>query len=214
MTPEFANAVDPVFEYVLELLDRIEGGHEASAEQEHQRILRILDRAEAELGAGNENWKSAKFALACWVDELLSAHVWQGADYWANNPVERVLFGTADRALLFYTWAKKAATERQRDALEVYFVCVILGFRGLYEIPEVAAGLVDKFELSATLNVWLSQTGSALQLRRGVPPIIPSGKIPPGAPELRGHALLMAALLAVIAAGALAGLAWALHQPG
>jgi type VI secretion system protein ImpK len=213
MTPDFAKAVDPVFEYVLELLDRIEAGRETSAEREHQRILRAVDRAEAELGAGNENWQSAKFGLVCWIDEMLSAHVWEGAEYWSNNPLERELFGTADRALLFYTWAKKAAAERQRDALEVYFVCVILGFRGLYEIPEVAADLVDKFELTATLNDWLSQTGSALQLRRGVPPINPTGKIPPGAPELRGYSLMMAALLAVILAGALAGLAaaWAWH---
>jgi type VI secretion system protein ImpK len=210
MSPEFAKAVDPVFEYVLELLDRIDAAQEIDAERERQRILRVLDRAEAELGAGSESWKSAKFALACWIDEMLSAHVWKGAGHWIENPLERVLFGTADRALEFYKWAKQAAAVRQRDALEVYFVCVILGFRGLYEIPEVAADLVDKFELSASLNDWLAQTGSALQLRRGVPPLNPTGKIPPGAPELRGYSLMMASLLALMVAGALAGLAaWA-----
>lgn len=212
MTPEFAKAVDPVFEYVLELLDRLEAGREStSGEREHQRIIRVLDLAEAGLGSGNEDWKAAKFALVCWVDEMLSAPIWNDAGYWTNNPLERDLFGTADRALLFYTSAKTAVTERRRDALEVHYICVILGFRGLYEIPEVAADLVDKFELPATLNDWLAHTGSALQLRRGIPPVAETGNVPRGAPELRGYSLLTAAMLVLIAAGTLLGFVWAFH---
>lgn len=214
MTPEFAKAVDPVFEYVLELLDRLEARQETvSGEREHQRIMRALDLAEASLGAGNEDWMAAKFALTCWIDEMLSAPIWDGSEDWKNNLLERELFGTADRALLFYTEAKKAVAERRRDALEVYYVCVILGFRGLYELPAAYAGsLIAENELPATLNDWLSQTGTALQLRR-VPPVTPTGNIPRGAPEMRGYPLLMASLLALIAAGTLAGLAaaWAWH---
>jgi type VI secretion system protein ImpK len=208
MTPEFAKAVDPVFEYVLELLDRLESGQgETSGEREQQRIMRALDRAEAALGSGNDDWTAAKFALACWIDEMLAAPIWDHHEYWTNNPLEKGLFGTADRALLFYTWSKKAAAERRRDSLEVYYLCVILGFRGLYEIPAVAADLAERFELPVTLDDWLANTGSALQLRRGIPPVTPTGTIPRGAPELKGYPLLMAALLAVLAAGTLAGFA-------
>ena len=208
MTPKFAKAVDPVFEYVLELLDRLDGGHaDTSGQREHQRIIRALDLAEAELGAGDEDWMAAKRALVCWVDEMLSAKIWDDHEYWTNNPLEKELFGTADRALNFYTWSKKAAAERRRDALEVYYLCVILGFRGLYEIPEVAADLVERFELPATLNDWVAQTGSAIQLRGGIPPVTPTGNMARGAPELKGYPLLMAALLTFLTAGILAGLA-------
>jgi type VI secretion system protein ImpK len=206
MTPDFAKHVDPVFEYVLELLDRLEAGpRQASGEREHHRIIRVLDQAEAALGSGNEDWMAAKKALVCWVDEMLSAPIWDDASYWIENPLEKELFNTADRALNFYTWCKKAAADRRRDALEVYYLCVILGFRGLYDIPEVVANLVDQYELPPTLDDWLAQTGSALQLRRGIPPVVPTGKVPRGAPELKGYSLWMAALLALITAGALAG---------
>lgn len=211
MKPDFAKAADPVFVHVLDLLDRLQAGEKAHPEEEHRQIVNVLEQAEGSLGSGNEEWRAAKFALACWIDELLSSSaVWSGADYWCNKPLERVLFKSADRALEFYRWAKQAAEKRQHDALEVYYVCAILGFRGMYnERDEVVADFVKRFDLTPTFTDWLGQAAASLQ-RRHVPPIHPTGKIPRGARELHGYSLFMATLLGCIGFGALLALLAAL----
>ena len=105
MTPHFAKAVDPVFEYVLALLDRIEHQENPSPEQT-QSFIRgtLLSRADQQLGQ-SEEWRLARYALVCWIDEMLTIAPWQGRDWWVNNVLEYSLFQTADRALLFFTRA-------------------------------------------------------------------------------------------------------------
>ena len=75
MTPEFAKAVDPVFLYVLNLLERINQGEPVSAEDERSEILKGLDRADAQLGH-RDDWQLAKYALVSWIDEVLIEAPW------------------------------------------------------------------------------------------------------------------------------------------
>lgn len=200
MTPDFAHAVDPVFEYVLALIDRIERNEErVDAKREQQRICEALDRAEAQLGQ-SEEWHLAKHALVCWIDEMLTGLMWDennpdgGSSWWENNILERRFFQKADRAADFYTWARDATANKDRNALEVYYVCVILGFRGLYENPAVAASMIEQYNLPETLHEWLEQTAEGIRLKV-VPPIDRTGRVGPGAPPMDGYRMMAGAMM-------------------
>jgi len=201
MTPEFAKAVDPVFLYVLGLLERIGRDERITVEEERLRIRGQLDQAEAYLGQGAD-WEAAKYALVSWIDEVLIEAPWPSGEWWKNNSLEWEEFKSNDRSEEFYVRAKRDASAlRRKDALEVFYVCVVLGFRGLYRDPERTAALAEPLELPPDLETWARQTSMAIQLGRGRPPIS-DGSVPiEGAPPLGGpFTLIWASVIGVILA--------------
>jgi type VI secretion system protein ImpK len=202
MTPEFAKAVDPVFLYVIDLLDRINSDEAVSAPDERVRICAELDRAEAVLGQ-SEDWMLAKYALVTWVDEVLIEAPWEAAAYFKNNKLEFEVFHSADAYVEFYRKARDASGLRKKDALEVFYVCVIMGFRGLYRDAAQSAALTDELGLPPDLDTWAKRTAETIQLGKGRP-MISSGSVPiEGAPPLDGPFVIIWACLAGLVLGVL-----------
>jgi type VI secretion system protein ImpK len=202
MTPKFASAVDPILLHVLGLLERIARQENLSHPEERLRIRALLDRAEAIVGRGKE-WELAKYALVSWIDEVLLDVEWQGREWWSNNVLEIELFNTRLCNELFYTRAQEASTLPQRDALEVFYVCVVLGFRGLYRDPVAAEVLAEPRGLPRDLESWAKQTALAIRLGQGRPPIIDSATLGAGAPPLKGQSFMIWSLLVGVILAAL-----------
>jgi type VI secretion system protein ImpK len=194
MTPQFAKAIDPIFLYALGLLDRIEKEESPSPSEEQVHILALIDRAEAALGRSPE-WELAKYALVSWIDELLGDAKWEGHDWWNNNVLEVKLFNSRLCNELFYTKAQEAGALPKRDALEVFYVCAVLGFRGLYRDPQVAAILGEARGLPPDLETWAKQTALSIRLGQGLPPIHDSGAAGAGAPPMSGQSVMITSLL-------------------
>jgi type VI secretion system protein ImpK len=168
MTPRFAHAVDPVFSYVLDLLDRIHR-HEHPSPQEQRLVIRgLLEQAEAILGTGAD-WELARYAIISWIDELLVDSPWEGAEWWSNNVLEMELFNTRACFEQFYVRAREASKLPQRDALEVFYVCMMLGFRGLYRDPQLQQSFLEAHGLPLDLEDWARQTGLSIRLGQGRP---------------------------------------------
>ncbi len=87
--------------------------------------------------------------------------------------------------------AKEASSLPRKEALETFYVCVVLGFRGLYRDPVAAAALAEPRQLPPNLETWARQTSMAIQLGQGRPPISESSEPIEGAPPLEGPFLLM-----------------------
>jgi type VI secretion system protein ImpK len=194
MTPKFASAIDPVFLHVLGLLDRIARGDSRNVQEERASIRSLLDQAGGKLGSGQQ-WELAQYALACWIDEVLLEAPWDGRDWWNNNVLEVELFKMREAAERFFFEAKEAATLPQRDALEVFYVCVILGFRGLYRDPDSAIGLTQSRNLPSDLETWVKQTSMAIHLSQGRPAIAEGGTPGTGAPPLQGQSFMVWSVL-------------------
>lgn len=184
MTPSFARAIDPIFLQVLDLLERIGLGESPSPQEERSRIRAIIDQAEASLGAGPE-WESAKYAIVAYIDEMLVDASWAGKDWWSNNVLEMEYFKSRSRFEKFWVRAREATTLERRDALEVYYICVVLGFRGLYRDPDMAGSLIHNHDLPHDVDTWARQATMSIRLgqRRSALPS-PHGEIC-GAPPLR-----------------------------
>jgi type VI secretion system protein ImpK len=203
MNPHFATAVDPIFLKVLALMDRVEKNEVTSPESERQAIDALFRESEA-LQSDAAGWSLAKYALASWIDDLLISTPWSGRDWWESNSLEFALFKSRDRATKFFIKAKEAAELPRRDALEVFYLCVVLGFHGLYKLPE-AAVIAGQLNLPMTLGAWSRNTAAAIQLRQGRSPIRETPQPPCGAPPLESRyfavgASVVTVILAVILA--------------
>jgi type VI secretion system protein ImpK len=193
MTPNFAAAIDPVFLHVLGLLERIGNNESPNPGEERTIINNWLRNAEAQLGQ-KQDWELARYALVAWIDDVLIEAPWQGRLWWKENALEVEQFNTRDRATLFYAKAQEAAKMTRRDALEVFYVCVVLGFRGLYR-DTASAFLADQLGLPPNLETWASMTAKSIQLGQGRPPITESPRPGEGAPPLEGRYLLVGTVL-------------------
>jgi len=197
MTPKFATAVDPVYMHVLGMLDRIARGENPSPADERLRIRGWLDQAEGRLGHG-QDWQLAKYALVSWIDEVLIDAPWEGRGWWKENALEVEIFNTRLRNEQFYLKAKEASSLPHKDALETYYVCAVLGFRGLYRDPVAAAALTQPRQLPADLDTWARQTSMAIQLGQGRPQISETSEPVAGAPPLEGPFLLIWSSLSTV----------------
>jgi type VI secretion system protein ImpK len=205
MTPKFAQAIDPVMLHVLGLLDRISREERPSAPDERLRIRALIDQAEALLGA-SEQWQLGKYAVVAWIDEMLVDAPWDGRDWWSNNVLEVELFSSRECYDRFYILAKDAGALANRDALEVFYICVVLGFRGLYRDPEFSRSTIQNLGLPPDVESWARQAAMSIRLGQGRPQIAGKKRDLIGAPPLRGRyfalwsglALAMAATVLVV----------------
>jgi type VI secretion system protein ImpK len=203
MTPRFARAVDPIFKFVLDLLDAIHHGEQPSAQQQRLTLRGLLEHAEAILGTRRE-WDLARYAIVAWIDEMLVDSSWQGAEWWSNNVLEVELYNSRLCFEQFYVRAKEASTLPQRDALEVFYLCMMLGFRGLYRDPQIAQSFIEANSLPPDLETWARQVALSIRVGQGRPELAPPKRDLGGAPPLtrRGFPVWcwVAAVMVVISA--------------
>jgi type VI secretion system protein ImpK len=205
MREEIANLVHPVLSHGLRLKERLERGEELDFDNE-QAVLKglLLSHDEARRWADYGGDKGAldhsalgrsmgrgqaadpvqllsrtffgiRYTLACWLDEIFIVDSpWSAR--WRENKLESMLYGTNDRAWGFWDQAKLAESRQGSDALEVFFLCVMLGFRGQWRDQP------DK------LQAWVSATQARITRSHSLDYPLPHDKgLTTEVPPLRGR---------------------------
>ena len=157
MHPRLAGSVDPIFATALDFLEQLNQGFELPPDEVRNNLLLGFARGSALMGT-DRRWELASYALAAWIDEVLVDYPWKGASWWSNNVLEVELFGTRVCSVRFFELAAEAARQADRDALEVFHNCVVLGFRGMYADTRQAANLAANLRIDSTLEGWLRST--------------------------------------------------------
>ena len=146
MRKEIADLVYPVLTYALRVKEQLARG-EAPVLQKEQAALKGLLKSADEArrwgeysgdntatstavgGRSSEGFLGIRYALVCWLDEIfIFDSPWRVE--WNENKLETALYGTNERAEKFWEQARRAEARPSSDALEVFFLCVMLGFRG------------------------------------------------------------------------------------
>jgi type VI secretion system protein ImpK len=183
MTPEFSETVDPILTQGLDLIDRIERAQPITVHSEYSRIIDRINVGDHRFG-DSEVWTKAKYALVAWLDEQMIDAPWEHSNWWENNVLERKYFHDRKAFDDFFPQAKRAAELPNKDALEVFYLCVILGFRGFYDRPG-AAQKAERYRLPNRIEDWVSQTAKTLRFV-DPPKIDAAPRIGDGAPPLEG----------------------------
>ncbi len=111
-----------------------------------------LERAQNEFIQGlspevSEAWSEpgrdeVRYALTCWLDEIFIDQPSPWSVPWKERKLEMALFHSNDRAWSFWRRANQALALGDADLVEVYLLCVLLGFRGpALRRPEPAPGM-------------------------------------------------------------------------
>ena len=208
MTPRFSRAVDDVFVNVIDLLSRIEHNESLNHAHEKTQIRSLIDRAEARVESRDE-WKLAKYALVAWIDEALTQAEWKAREWWQERSLESDYFKTGDAGIQFFVRAREAQECTNKDALEVFYVCVMLGFRGVYGGKD-GSEYAEQYNLDPSLDAWIERTAIAIRLRQGRPPISGIPHVGAGAPplEARFQFLGMSLLTLILVAAAVLLAVW------
>jgi type VI secretion system protein ImpK len=190
MTPQFSELVHPVISYALNLKDRLDAGESPDLEVEQRTLIERL-RSNGEVrhlidytGDGTV-FLGARYALACWIDELFIVHsAW--ADLWKERPFEVALYGSRDRAWKFWEQAdialrrpnsQRTQTAPGVDAVESFFLCIVLGFRGRYlENPAKVHEYFDEMRpLVTRTTIWPAPRD--LGVKTNVEPLLGRAKL-------------------------------------
>lgn len=198
MSPEISTAVDPIITYVLSVMNEIEENVSPPiAEDVHARCVALIDRAETML-SNSQQWNLAKYAIVAWVDDLLIDSPWEGRVWWHENHLELRYFQSTDAFTEFYQRSKQATILPNKDALEVFYVCVVLGFRGVYGDPNGIAK-IEENDLPLSIEEWARRTSMSIELGRDRPELIEQGRPGLGAPPREGKYLVIgSAILFVV----------------
>jgi type IV/VI secretion system ImpK/VasF family protein len=153
MREEVSNIVHRVLLAGLELKERLNRGESPDFEKEQAKLKGLLGDADARrypdfvgevvpdqtlLGGrssahaqgktSGDYFLGIRYALACWLDEIfILDSPW--ASQWNEDSLEVALYGMRDRSHGFWTQARRVET-RPGDALEAFYLCAMLGFRG------------------------------------------------------------------------------------
>jgi type VI secretion system protein ImpK len=172
----------PTFDLIL----RLKAGIVAPSNDLRPKVAAMLQDFEKRSERYRVNHKIiqvSKFALAAFVDETVLMNNFPMRDQWEKNALQLEYFGEQLAGNKFFEKldAMLGQIEVTKDAVEVYYVCMLLGFKGRYAVYEqdkllaimqktanalVKAGKIASVELSPH---WLVNDQPEPPKKRGMP---------------------------------------------
>lgn len=172
----------PIFDLIL----RLKSGIVAPSNDLRPKIAGMLQDFERRAERYRFNHKIiqvSKFALAAFVDETVLTNNFPLRNDWEKNPLQLELFGEQLAGNKFFDRLESMLRQidTTADAVEVYYFCMLLGFKGRYAVYEqekllatmqetanalVKAGKIKATELSPH---WLANDQPTPPEKRGMP---------------------------------------------
>ena len=128
MNPQYQAIIDPL---ICDLISIVKRSTELSIDELTVELKERFKKADDELEPiGRKEWKYAKYALVAWVDAEIITNQYE----WKDNTLEDLywpqLKGNAYTD--FFRRAQKAYEHQYFNAYEIFFICFMLGFQGVY----------------------------------------------------------------------------------
>ncbi len=139
-----ADSLALLYQNILTSVVRIQSGRQPLTEMEVFRKRMKAALAEVEREAGLAGYRSAEikeaeFAVVAFLDETILSSREPAADDWRKRPLNTELFGQAVAGDVFFERLleieRRPDSVRLADVLEVYLLCLLLGFEGRFAPP-------------------------------------------------------------------------------
>lgn len=123
----------PVFDLIL----RLKAGIVAPSNDLRPKIAAMLqdfERRAERYRYSSKIIQVSKFALAAFVDETVLSNKFNLKEEWEKNPLQLEYFGEHLAGNKFFEKlaAMISRIDETADAVEIYYVCMLLGFKGRY----------------------------------------------------------------------------------
>jgi type VI secretion system protein ImpK len=146
----------PIFDLVL----RLKAGIVAPSNELRPKVASMLDDFEKRAERYRFNHKVvnvAKFGLAAFVDETVLTANFPLRNEWEKNPLQLQYFGEQLAGNKFFDKLDSmlGQIEITQDAVEIYYYCLLLGFKGKYGVYEQEK-LLERMQTTANalVKVW------------------------------------------------------------
>ncbi len=125
-----------------------------------RRISALFDQMHRkcrDAGFPDEDANDAKYAIAAFADEQILRSPWPGRNQWMGQPLQLVYFNENTAGEGFFSRMAAIQNQPQRShVLEIYYLCLCLGFQGQYAVRggEGLGPIVDQLgsRLSSSLG--------------------------------------------------------------
>ncbi|RKY91231.1 MAG: hypothetical protein DRQ01_08025 [Ignavibacteriae bacterium] len=118
------------------------------------RVYEMFERFESnarKFGIDKDKTRLAKFAIVAFLDETIISSSWSQKDAWLSDPLQIKLFETFNAGEEFFNFLNELSqkTSANKEVLEVYYLCLSLGFKGKYQLqsPENLRNIIDDLNL-------------------------------------------------------------------
>ncbi|MEW6209867.1 MAG: type IVB secretion system protein IcmH/DotU [Acidobacteriota bacterium] len=137
---------------VLEEIMRVKAGLTTPSIELRSTVDGLLKQVEQQgdrLGYRDRQLQTVKFALAAFVDETVLIADFPLREEWEKYPLQLEYVGEHLAGLTFFerldTMMKTAETEADVDVIEVCYLCLLLGYKGKYNIyyEEQLRGVIE-----------------------------------------------------------------------
>ena len=120
---------------VLQLQAAAEFGDADVLRDRTKRLLRQAEREAQDAGYDRDDTREASFAVVAFIDETVQRSGWSDREAWLAQPLQLELYDRNDAGeeVLARLDDLRGAVSERVDVLEVYYLCLALGFRGRYE---------------------------------------------------------------------------------
>lgn len=114
-------------------------GYTGDPESLRARLVEMFldwERRGEALGYPQEVIRQASYALAAFLDEMIMNSRWPERQKWASHPIQFELFQTQVAGAEFFDHldAVRRRLPLNTDLLEVFYLCLVLGFQGQYRV--------------------------------------------------------------------------------
>jgi type VI secretion system protein ImpK len=137
-----------LFLIVIRMREAEELGDPASLRKLILYYLDLFKKNCAVIGIAEPSIQEAVYAVVALIDEAVLSAKGACRDYWIARPLQLDLFGDNIAGEEFYRKLQKLLEqpEKKKDVLEVYYLCLSLGFEGKYKMlnPEERVALLDE----------------------------------------------------------------------
>ena len=109
-----------------------------------QRLTVALDSFVAKgrsAGLSDVDLAEARYALTAFIDEQILKSSWPGRAEWMNQPLQLVFYREYTAGENFFNRMRALLQRGSSPALQIYYLCLALGFRGAYGVSGDVQGL-------------------------------------------------------------------------
>jgi type VI secretion system protein ImpK len=127
-------------------------GHPEDLRKSIAYIFETLEQRAKRLGFSEEDIKATRYALCALIDETILNSRWAFIDQWRDQPLQLVYFGEPLAGVRFFDLLGRIRKKGRDkvDLLEVFCMCLVLGFQGKYkgqkqeELAEATRTLIEE----------------------------------------------------------------------
>lgn len=170
----------PSFSLILQLRSTNNAGDPNTLRERVKDSFVRFERNAKDAAIDNDLIRHAKFALVAFTDESILSSNWSGKNSWGLKSLAWELFNSTNAGADFFQALEqlRQRTHINLEALEVYYLCLALGFKGKYgplpQGPEKLRMLMEDMhhelrrEINKPVDALLSPHGKPRDLVRQV----------------------------------------------